>query len=160
MSLEQWTFRVAVATAAVGLALFAGFGFRIKAGLRFLFVTLHVVGATSTVIMFCVLFVRWMRHPAASHSYAGVILWVSLIVILATFLSGMYFYFFYNVRRRRLHYPLLVSHLIMAALSFFCVMASVAELSPYGLVKSHLFLGHDYNFQKHEQGQHAQAMHR
>ncbi|WDL97492.1 hypothetical protein [Alicyclobacillus sp. ALC3] len=149
MTLWQWTFLLALATSAVGLILFGGFTFRIKPRFPFLLVTLHVVGATATVVLFCVLFARWLMHYGPSHAYAGIVLWASLIVILATFLSGLYFYFFYNARRRGLGYRLLVTHLVMAALSFVCIIASVAELSGTGLVKSTLFPTNGYNFHKH-----------
>lgn len=156
VSLWQWTFLVALATATVGLVLFAGFTFRLKPRFPFLLVTLHVVGATATVVMFCILFVRSIGNHAASHGYAGVVLWASLVVILLTFLSGLYFYFFYNARRRGLDYPLLVSHLIMAALSFVCVVASVAALSGIGIQTSSLFPTTGYNFHKHEHARQAQ----
>lgn len=150
VSLWTWTFLVTLATAAVGLSLFAGFTFQVKPRYPFLLVTCHVIGAFATVTLYCILFVRWMgNHNTATHLYAAVVLWVSLVVILSTFISGIYFYFRYNARRRGLGYRLLITHLVMAALSFVCVIASVSELSGTGISAKSLFPPSSYNFYKH-----------
>lgn len=150
MSLWLWTFLVALFTATVGLVLFAGFSFQ-KKKLRypFLFVTFHVLGTTATVILFCILFVRWITHHDVTHPYGSVVLWLSLVVVLATFVSGIYFYFWYNARGRGLSYRLLVTHLAMASLAFVSVITSVAEFSNTGIHPGESYRTTGYNFYKH-----------
>lgn len=154
VGLWAWTFFALLVTSIFGIWLFAGFTFRLKPRYPFLLVTCHVVGALVTVVLFCSLFIKWLYQPQVGHSFAPAILWVGLIMILATFLSGLYFYFFFNARRRGLGYKLLITHLVMAALSFVFVVASIAELS--GSVHTqHLFPGTKYNFYKHHRSQRA-----
>lgn len=147
--LWEWTFFSLLVTSVFGIWLFVGFTFRLRPRYPFLLVTCHVVGATVTVVLFCSLFVKWLIQPQVGYSYAPVILWIGLFMILATFLSGLYFYFFFDARRRGLGYKLLITHLVMAALSFVFVIASIAQLSG-PLHSQHFFPGNKYNFYKHQ----------
>ncbi|WDL98440.1 hypothetical protein [Alicyclobacillus sp. ALC3] len=157
MSLWMWTFLIALFTATVGLVLFIGFTFQQKLRYPFLFVTFHVIGATVTVILFCILFIRWITHHDATTPYASLVLWASLAVVLATFVSGLYFYFWYNARKRPLSYRLLVTHLVMASLAFVSVITSVAQLSNTGLHSHQLYRATGYNFRKHRDIRQAEA---
>lgn len=152
MSLWVWTFLVLLVTAVFGLWLFAGFTFRVRPRYPFALVTSHVIGATASLVLFCILVVRWFAHHQAVHSYAPVVLIIALVVLLATFLSGLYFYFGFNVRRRHLTYKLLITHLAMAALAFIFAIAGIAEAS--GPVHTQKFYPSSmYNFHKHHRSQ-------
>lgn len=148
MALWRLTFVLLFVTASIGIWLFVGYTFRARIRYPLLLVTTHVISATLTVIAFIWLFIT-QRHWSQHHATAFVILCVSLVMVLVTYLSGLYFYGKFNVRGRGLKSKLLISHLVMAALSFVCVASSVAELSAAQPPTSHNYPGSMYNFYKH-----------
>lgn len=149
MTLWQWTFLALLITASFGIVLFTGYTFRVRIRYPFALVTSHVVSAFITVILFSILFVQKLRFGFPAHSYSPFVLWPALVLLLATFASGVHFYFKYNARRLGLRNALLIAHLFMAALSFVAVIASTAELS-VPPKPTNLYPGSMYNFYKHQ----------
>lgn len=147
MSLWQITLYSLFLTAFFGIFLFVGYTFRVRIRYPLALVTCHVVSALVTVVLFCFLLVQQLHAPNL-HQYAVVVAWLSLVAILITFVSGFYFYLRYNVRRRGLRTGLLVTHLLMAAVSFVCAAASIAELSVPPKANN-LYPGSMYNYYKH-----------
>lgn len=157
MPLWQWTLYSLGLTAVLGLLLFCGYTFRLRIVYPFALVTGHVVSATVTMILFCVLLYHLATDSANVQMYAQIIAWVSFAALIVTFLSGLYFYLWFNARRRGLKNGMLVTHLLMAAVSFSFAVSGVAGIAgTQPTDRSHLYPPSMYNFHKHQHTQTAE----
>lgn len=129
MLLWQVTLAAFILTSLFGLYLFAGYTFRIKVHYPLVLVTCHVIAALITSILFGILIVRILTSHSHSSVFTEVFSLISFVLVLLTLASGLYFYFRYDARNRRTKWGLIITHLMMASLSFIFAISSIATVA-------------------------------
>lgn len=147
MTLWHWTFAFLFFTAIVGLVLFSGFTLRINMRYPLLLVTTHVASASITFVLFTILLVQRLT---STQTGVQVFVLISYFILVVTFISGVYFFFRYDARRRGMRYLLLVFHLVSASLTFIFTVSSLAAFrEPQTQPQHYTPGGAMYNVHKH-----------
>ncbi|QQE77703.1 hypothetical protein [Alicyclobacillus sp. SO9] len=147
MTLWHWTFAFLFLTAIVGLVLFSGFTLRISIRYPLILVATHVASASTTFILFTILLVHRLT---STQTGVQVFVLISYMVLVVTFVSGIYFFFRYDAQRKRMRYFLLLFHLMSASLTFIFVISSLAAFRvPHPHSQQYTPGGAMYNVHKH-----------
>jgi hypothetical protein len=127
--LWQATLTAFIITSLFGLYLFAGYTFRIKVHYPLVLVTSHVIAAATTTVLFAILMIRMLSSLNQSGTFTAVFALISFALVVLTLMSGIVFYFRFDARRRRTRWGLIITHLMMASLSFIFAISSIATVA-------------------------------
>jgi len=115
----------------LGAVLFIGYTFRKRIHYPMVWVVAHISTISVTLILFTIAFVaksNLVLHDGYDAKF--IFFSTSYAVFLATFITGISFFFRYDFRRRHISLRLLSVHLVMSAFTFFGFAATLALYTP------------------------------
>ena len=129
MLLWQVTLTAFIITSLFGLYLFSGYTFRIKVYYPLVLVACHITAAAVTTILFAILIVKMFTTTAHINVFSIIFACISFALVALTLLSGLYFFFRYDFKRRRTKWGIIMTHLAMAGLSFIFAISSISTVA-------------------------------
>ncbi|MCY0874812.1 MAG: hypothetical protein OWT28_00795 [Firmicutes bacterium] len=134
MSLLAWSYGALGITALTGLGLFLMYTFRARTHLKPIYpligVRVHLVFVAITAVLLTLVMKQKLTVAATGEAhYPQILLISSYVMFWVTLILGLYFYFRFDVKRIRLRSQFLVTHWVLAALSFIFLTSSFALYS-------------------------------